>query len=89
MKKDLVYNLDIITAKCFICKEEFKLYSVQKMGMNFCKMCSSNNKLTELTTLPNILTKITRFAEQANEKIDGRLVVDISSLFIDLQENNE
>lgn len=90
MEKDLTYIPDITTAECFSCKESFKLYTVQKMGMNFCRMCGINNKFSELITLPNILSKIAKFAEQENEKIDDRLVVDVSSLFTELQkENNE
>ena len=34
------------------------------MGMNFCRMCGINNKFAELITLPNILNKIAKFAEQ-------------------------
>jgi len=86
MEKDLTYIPDITTAECFSCKEIFKLYTVQKMGMNFCRMCGINNKFAELITLPNILSKIAKFAEQENEKIDDRLVVDISKLFQELQK---
>ncbi len=86
MEKDLTYIPDITTAECFSCKESFKLYTVQKMGMNFCKMCGINNKFVELTTLPNILSKIAKFAEQENERIEDRLVVDISKLFQELQK---
>ena len=45
-----------------------------------------NNKFVELITLPNILSKIAKFAEQENEKIEDRLVVDISKLFEELQK---
>lgn len=86
MEKDLTYIPDITTAECFSCKESFKLYTVQKIGMSFCKMCGINNNLVELITLPNILSKIAKFAEQENEKIDNRLVVDISKLFEELQK---
>jgi len=86
MEKNITYIPDIITAECFSCKESFKLYTVQKMGMNFCRMCGINNKFAELITLPNILNKIAKFAEQENEKIDDRLVVDISKLFKELQK---
>jgi hypothetical protein len=87
MEKDLIYTPEIITAECFICKETFKLYTVQKIGMDFCRLCGIGNKLAELTTLSNILKKITVFAEQENEKIENRLVVDISKLFIELQKD--
>ena len=87
MEKDLVYVPEITTAECFSCKESFKLYTVQKMGMNFCQQCGVNNKFAELITLPNILKKIAVFAESQNEKIDDRLVVDISKLFQELQKN--
>jgi hypothetical protein len=88
MEKDLTYIPDITTAECFSCKESFKLYTVQKIGMDFCRMCGINNKFAELITLPNILNKIAKFAEQENERIDGRLVVDISNLFVELQKKN-
>lgn len=88
MEKDLVYVPEITSTECFICKETFKLYTVQKIGMDFCKMCGINNKFAELITLPNILSKIAKFAEQENKRIDGRLVVDISDLFIELQKEN-
>jgi hypothetical protein len=88
MKKDLTYIPDITTAECFSCKESFKLYTVQKMGMNFCKLCGINNKFAELITLPNILKKIAVFAEKENERIDDRLVVDVSYLFTELQKED-
>jgi len=88
MEKDLTYIPDITTAECFSCKESFKLYTVQKMGMNFCRMCGINNKFAELITLPNILNKIAKFAEQENEKIEDRLVVDIANLFTELQKED-
>jgi hypothetical protein len=88
MEKDLTYIPDITTAECFSCKESFKLYTVQKMGMNFCRMCGINNKFAELITLPNILKKIAKFAEKENERIDDRLVVDVSNLFIELQKED-
>ena len=68
MQRDLTYIPDITTAECFACKEIFKLYAVQKMGMNFCKICTINYKFIELTTLPNALIKVAKFAEQENEK---------------------
>ena len=86
MEKNLTYIPDTITTECFNCKENFKLYSVQKMGINFCKACGINNKFIELMTLPNILNKIAKFAEKENEKIEDRLVVDISKLFQELQK---
>jgi hypothetical protein len=86
MEKDLTYIPDITTAECFICKENFKLYTVQKMGMNFCKMCGINNKFAELITLPNILSKVVKFAEQENERIEDRLVVDVAKLVEELQK---
>ena len=90
MQRDLTYIPDITMAECFGCKENFKLYTVQKMAMNFCKICTVNDKFIELTTLPNALIKVAKFAEQENERIDNRLVVDISKLLIELQkEDNE
>ena len=86
MEKDLTYIPDITTAECFSCKESFKLYTVQKMGMNFCKMCGINNKFAELITLPNILSKIAKIAEQENERIEDRLVVDVAKLVEELQK---
>ena len=89
MEKDLTYIPDITTAECFLCKESFKLYTVQKMGMNFCRMCGINNKFAELITLPNILNKIAKFAEQENQKINDKLVVDVSNLFVELQKEDD
>ena len=86
MEKDLTYIPDTTTAECFSCKESFKLYTVQKMGMNFCKMCGINNKFAELITLPNILSKIAKIAEKENERIEDRLVVDIAKLFEELKK---
>jgi len=87
MEKDLVYVPEITTAECFSCKETFKLYTVQKTGMNFCRLCGIGNKFVELITLPNILKKIAVFAESQNEKIEDRLVVDVSKLFEELQKD--
>lgn len=87
MEKDLVYTLNIVTSECFSCKEIFKLYDVQKVGIVLCKQCSFNSKLIELTTIPKILKQIVSFAEQENEKINDKLVVDISKLFEELQKN--
>jgi len=86
MDRDLVYVPEIETAQCWGCKEDFKLYSVQKIGINWCRVCAINNRLSELITLPNILKKIIKFAEEKNEKIDDRLVVDISGLVKELQK---
>lgn len=86
MEKNLTYIPDITTAECFSCKESFKLYTVQKGGMNFCRMCGINNNLIELTTLPIVFKKIIEYAEKENEKIDNRLVVDISKLLQELQK---
>ena len=87
MEKDLVYTLDIVTSECFSCKEIFKLYDVQKVGIVLCKQCNFNSKFIELTTLPKVLKQIVFFAEQENEKINDRLVVDISKLFEELQKD--
>jgi hypothetical protein len=38
--------------------------------------------------LPNILKKIAVFAEKENERIDDRLVVDVSYLFTELQKED-
>lgn len=90
MEKDLSYIPETTSAECYACKSIFKLYTIQKIGLDFCKLCGVNNKLVKLTTISNILFKISDFAEKENEKIENRLVVDISKLFIELQkENNE
>lgn len=85
MERDLTYTLDTEIVQCFGCKENFKLFTVQKIGMNFCKICGVNNKFLDLTTLPSMLVKIVKFAEQENKKINDRLVVDISDLLEYLQ----
>lgn len=87
MEKDLVYTPNIITAECFSCKEIFRLYDIQNIGIVFCKKCNFDSKLTELTTLPKVLKQVVSFAEQENQKVNGRLVVDISRLFEELQKN--
>jgi hypothetical protein len=87
MKKDLVYDLNIVTSECFSCKETFRLYDVQKVGITFCKQCILNNKFVELTTIPAIIKQIVFFAEKENQKVNDRLVVDISNLLEELQKN--
>jgi len=86
VERDLVYVPETETVQCWGCKEDFKLYSVQKIGINWCKVCAINNKLSELITLPNILKKIIKIAEEKNKKIDDRLVVDVSELVQELQK---
>lgn len=87
---DLIYTPNIIDAKCYQCNKLFKLYEIQKMPMNFCRICGVNNKLTKLTTLPSVFKKVVEYAEKENQRIDDRLVVDISNLLIALQkETNE
>jgi len=86
MNRDLTYIPEIETVQCWGCKENFKLYSIQKIGMNWCSLCGINNKLSELITMPNVLKKIVTFAEEKNEKIDDRLVVDVSKLVQELQK---
>lgn len=83
--RNLTYTLDTETVECFGCKENFTLYAVQKMGMNFCKVCGVNNKFLDLITLPPILIKTVKFAEQENKKVNDRLVVDVSDLLQYLQ----
>ena len=89
MEKDLVYIPSITTSECFGCKETFKLYDIQKFGMDFCKFCNKNKKFYELITIPVLFKKIIEFAKQENEKIENRLVVDISRLFEELQKDND
>jgi len=86
-EKNLVYIPKIVTNECFACKKIFELYEVQNVGIVFCKQCTFNSKLIELTTLPKVFKQIVFFAEQQNQKIDDRLVVDISKLFEELQKN--
>lgn len=88
MQRDLNYIPEIVTAECFSCKKPFSLYSVQKVTMNFCRLCGINNRLSELITLPHIIVKIVKYAEKQNEHIDGRLVVDISKLLKYLQKED-
>lgn len=58
--------------------------------MNFCRVCGVNNELTKLTTLPSLFNKVVKYAEKENQRIDDRLVVDISNLLNALQkETNE
>lgn len=83
---DLIYTPDVIKAECYQCSTVFKLYSVQKMPINFCRICGVNNKLTELTTLPLLFKKIVEYAEKKNQRIDDRLVVDIGNIIDDLQK---
>lgn len=88
MEKDLIYDLNIVTSECFLCKETFKLYDVQKVGITFCKQCTFNNKFIELTTVSAIIKQIVFFAEKENQKVNDRLVVDISDLLKELQKTN-
>ena len=85
--KDLTYTLEITTAKCFSCKENFKLYTAQKLNINFCGLCITSSKIFQLMTLGNILKKITIVAEKENKKIKDRLVVDVSLLVEELQKD--
>lgn len=87
MEKDLIYTPEITTIECFSCKEIFKLYSIQKNnGLNLCKLCTTNYKLTELVALFTIVKTIVEFAEKQNKKLDGRLIVDVADLINELQE---
>jgi len=85
MIKDLIYTPNIITAKCFSCKETFKLYDIQKVNLDLCNLCNVNNKLTELTTIFNVIKKIVIFAEKENIKNNDRLIIDVSNLIEELQ----
>lgn len=87
--RDLVYAPEVTTAECFSCKKTFSLYKVQNYGISFCAVCGVNNNFVNLVTLPKILTQIAKFAEFKNEKIDGRLVVDVSDLFNELQKSGD
>lgn len=86
----MVHNLNYIpdktTVECYGCKQPFDLYEIQKMPMNFCRICGVNNKLTELTTLPFVFKKVIEYAEKENQRVDNKLVVDISNLINDLQK---
>ena len=86
MTYDLIYTPKIVEEKCYQCNKIFKLYEVQKMTINFCHICGVNNKITELTTLPFIFKKVVDYAEKQNQRIDGRLVVDIENLIGALQK---
>lgn len=86
MDRDLTYIPDIESVECFNCKNIFNIYKIQNVGINFCKRCGINNKNSELTTVQKMLVKIAKFAEEENEKIEDRLVVDISKLFQELQK---
>lgn len=85
MEKDLTSLNEIVTAECFSCKETFRLFDVQKMGFDFCRLCGISNSLVKLTTLPMVSKKIVAIAEQENQKINDRLVVDVSKLIEGLQ----
>lgn len=86
MKKDLIYIPEEISIKCFGCNEMYKLYTIQKIGLDFCGQCKPNNKLVELTTTLNVLKQVISFAEKENKKINDRLVVDIANLVEELQQ---
>lgn len=85
MDRDIVYNIDITTAECFSCKEVFRLYTVQKSGMDLCAICNNNYKSTELISLHTFLLKVIKFAEKENLKLNDRLVIDVSNLLEELQ----
>jgi len=86
----MVHNLNyipkIIDIKCYQCNKVFKLYKIQKMPINFCRVCGVNNKLTELITLPFVFKKVIEYAEKENQRVNDRLVVDIANLIDDLQK---
>jgi len=86
MERDITYIPEITETECFGCNKNFKLYLIQKTGIVFCKVCGPNLILSELTTISQILKKIVSFAEKENQKIDDKLVVDISKLIDFLQE---
>lgn len=86
MKKDLINVIEITTAECFACKQFFKLYDIQKVGINLCGLCGGNNVLSKITTLPFLFKKIVEFAEEQNKKSNDRLVVDVSDLLEYLQK---
>lgn len=85
MEKDLLNVVNITTAECFFCKDSFRLYDVQKIGIQICGVCGGNNSLSKLFTLPFLFKQIVEFAELKNEKIEDRLVVDVSELIEKLQ----
>lgn len=89
MNRDLVYIPDVIETECFSCKKIFKLFSIQKTGMDFCKICNVNSRLVELLTLPIILKQIVFFAEKNNEKINDKLIIYVDDLIKKLQRANE
>lgn len=86
MEKDLTYIPDTTTAECFSCKESFKLYTVQKTNINFCRGCCISPKFIELTTLFVVIQNMVKFAEEQNKKNNDRLVVDVSDLLEHLQK---
>lgn len=88
MEKDLLNVVKITTAECFLCKETFRLYDAQKNGICICGLCSNKNSLSKLFTLPFLFKQIVEFAELKNEKINDRLVVDVSELIERLQGIN-
>lgn len=51
-----------------------------------CDICNNQNTAKSFSEL---LTQIAKFAEFKNEKIDGRLVVDVSDLFNELQKSGD
>lgn len=85
MEKDLISINEVVTTECFSCKETFRLFDVQKTRFDFCKLCVINSNLVKLITLPVVFKKIVAIAEQENQKINDRLVVDVSKLIEILQ----
>jgi len=86
MTKDINYTLPLTLAECFMCKETFNLFEIQKLPINFCNNCRNNSKLNQLTTVYLIMQDIVKYAEQKNIKIADKLVVDISDLVDYLQK---
>lgn len=86
MSKDLLTDLKIISLECFICKDQYKAYEIQKMPISLCKMCTGKPKFLEITTTGKVIQDIIKIAEKENNKINNNLYIDVALLIKNLQE---
>jgi len=85
MSRDIDYVPKKIATKCDFCNEYFNLYEIQKLPINICKECSSENKNVTLVSINQIVMEIIQIAEKNKKILDEKIVIDVEELITTLQ----
>ncbi len=88
MGRDINYIPEVMSIKCSSCNEDFSLYKIQILPVNFCGICAPENRSATLFSINQIAIAVIKMAESNKEFIDDRQVIEVETILSNLQNKN-